>query len=170
MITTEVHGLTEIEAKLDRMSPELQGKMRNFVATRLIALRDAVKANIASMLRGGGPLYNAVQTEMEEEAGSFTGTVFIDGEAIPYAQIQERGGRTGPHDIFPVNGNFLAFMAPAKMGFSGGPKMSGMIFTKHVHHPGSNIPEHPYARAALAREKPVFFDGIRQIVESVVGA
>jgi hypothetical protein len=109
-----------------------------------------------------------VQSSFDELPGSFTGSVFIDGNAIPYAKIQEEGGTTRAHDIFPVNASVLAFMAPAKMGFSGGPKQNGMVFAKAVHHPGSRIPEHPYARLALYRERPIFANGVRAIVEEAI--
>lgn len=164
IVGTEVRGLTEVNAHLDRITPEIREDVRSFVAERLIALRDGVRDNITRMFQSQGPLYKGVQAEMEEDASGITGRVFIDAEDVPYAAIQERGGKTRPHEIRPVNALALAFMSPAKMGFSGGPKQNALVFAKVVHHPGSNIPEHPYMRLALARERAPFNNGIHAIV------
>lgn len=164
MIRTEILGLRTVQVNLQRVGPETQTKMRVFVADRMLALRDAVKSNIVRMFHSTGPLYQAVQARMEETANSASGVVFIDGSRIPYADIQERGGQTRAHDIRPVRAGALAFMMPGKMGFSGGPKQSALVITKLVHHPGSRIPEHPYMRLALYRERPYFENGLRAIV------
>lgn len=164
MIRTEILGLRQVQVTLERTSPEVQRNLRNFVADRMLALRDAVKSNIVRMFQSTGPLYKAVQARMEESPGAVSGVVFIDGRGVPYAQIQEEGGRTRPHDIRPVRAQALAFMMPGRMGFSGGEKTSSLVITKLVHHPGSRIPEHPYMRLALYRERPFFERGIRNIV------
>ncbi len=170
MIRTEILGLREVQVTLQRVTPEIQRNARNFVADRMLALRDSVKSNIVRMFQSTGPLYKNVQARMEESPGSVSGIVFIDGRKIPYADIQERGGKTRPHDIRPVRASALAFMMPGKMGFSGGERTSSLVITKLVHHPGSRIPEHPYMRLALAREKPYFERGMRQIVtEGMLG-
>lgn len=181
MIKTEILGLRVVQVKLERLTPEIQTKLRVFVADRLLALRDGVLSNIVRMFQSTGPLYKAVQATMEETTGSVTGVVFIDGNAIPYADIQERGGTTRAHDIRPKKaGGALAFQMKGggyktgvgsnwRMGFSSGDVASSLVITKVVHHPGSRIPEHPYMRLALVREKPIFDGGIRAIVAEAVG-
>lgn len=169
MIRAELNGLRELKVHLGLVAPKVQTSLRIFVADQVLILRDTVKNNIARMFRSMGPLYQGVQAEMEEAPGSFTGLVWIDGKAIPYADIQERGGTTRAHDIKPkLPGGVLAFMSPAKMGFSSGDQANSLVFTKIVHHPGSRIPEHPYARLALFRQAPAFERGIRAIVLDAV--
>jgi hypothetical protein len=73
---------------------------------------------------------------------------------LPYLRIQEYGGVTSPHDIFPVNAAALAFFMPGGfLPFKPGAATGDMVFAKVVHHPGSKIPERSYARSALAMEK-----------------
>jgi hypothetical protein len=166
MIRTEILGLRTVQVTLEKTSPEIQTELRVFVADRMLALRDGVKNNIARMFQSTGPLWQAVQATMVEVPGGVSGVVFIDGSRIPYAAIQEEGGQTRAHDIRPKKpGGALAFQFPGRMGFSGGPKQSSLMILKVVHHPGSRIPEHPYMRLALVKEKPVFEGGIRAIVE-----
>ncbi len=159
----ELVGMKELVAHLDKMPSNIQDRIRPFIAQETIALRDGVKGYIASYFRSTGRLYNAVQTGLTEEPGAITGRVFIDD--VPYAGIQERGGKTSAHTISPVRATVLAFMAPGKMQFKGS-SASGMVFAKKVNHPGSNIPEHPYARRALADRRVPFREGIRAIVNS----
>lgn len=164
MIRAELIHFREARVYLGRIAPAVQTKLRIFVADRVLVLRDAVKSNIARMFQSTGPLYRNVEASMEEAPGEFSGLVSIDGRVVKYAQIQERGGQTRAHDIRPVRAGALAFMAPGRMGFSGGPKQSNLVLAMVVHHPGSRIPEHPYARLALYRERPIFENGIREIV------
>jgi phage gpG-like protein len=51
------------------------------------------------------------------------------GSSVKYAAIQELGGRTAPHDIYPKNKATLKFQLGDRT-----------VFAKVVHHPGSEIP------------------------------
>lgn len=166
-ISTRLVGLTQLSARLDAMAPAVQGRLRIFFAAFTIRLRDQVKANILSRFHSAGPLYQGVQSEMTETSGVIEGSAFID--TVPYATIQEYGGRTPAHEILPKNASVLAFMAgPA--GFSTGGGARGLIFAKKVNHPGSNIPERSYARLALVQLRSDFEGGIRGVVDEAVSA
>lgn len=160
-------GLTELSAKLDRITPAIQDRLRVFIARFTLTLRDQVKANISERFKSEGPLYQSIQGEMTEEIGAVSGRVYSDG--VPYAAIQEFGGKTPPHVIVPRNASVLAFMMPARMGLSSGGGMNGMVFAKLVNHPGSNIPERSYARLALVQQRVPFEAGIRAVVDEAVG-
>lgn len=156
-VGVELRGLTELNATLDAVDPSLRSRLRVFFATFVIRLRDQVKTNIAAIFRSTGPLYQSVQSELEEDGDAITGRVFTQG--VPYAQIQEEGGRTPPHIILPKTASVLAFMDPGGMGGPG-----GLVFAKRVNHPGSNIPARPYASLALTQMRGEFEGGIRGVV------
>lgn len=158
-------GLKQLQARFDRITPVMQDHLRVFMARFNLLLRDQVKANILERFHSAGPLYQGVKAEQIEEPGSITGRVYVDD--VPYAAIQERGGRTPPHVIEPVNANVLAFMMPARLGFSGGGS-SALVFAKKVNHPGSLIPERSYARLALVQMRTPFENGIRATVSEAL--
>lgn len=162
MISYTIIGLRELQAKLQRMPPAVQAKLRPFMASATIALREMVKANIAERFRSVGPLYQSVKSTLREAPGAITGRVFT--RKIAYAAIQEFGGRTRPHDILPVNGKALAFRMPGRLGFSSNGGTNPLMIVRKVHHPGSVLPERTYARLALYRYRPAFVGGIREIV------
>lgn len=159
MIEFRLIGLTELKAKLERLAPEVCDKLRVFIARFTPQLRDQVKANIVARFNSTGPLYQAVQSEVDEGLFDITGRVFVEG--IPYARIQEEGGQTSPHVISPVKAQALAFMAGGKQGFSGGGAGGALVFAKRVNHPGSRIPQRSYARLALVQMRGAFETGIR---------
>lgn len=168
MIQFALIGLREVQAKLQRMSPALQDKLRPYMAQATIGLQAAVKANIADRFKSVGPLYKSVQSQLSESVGRLVGRVFT--RDIPYAAIQEYGGTTPAHLILPVNGSALAFRVPGKLGFSGGATGNPLVIVRAVHHPGSRIPERSYARLALIHERSGFEGGIREIVARQVRA
>lgn len=55
------------------------------------------------------------------------------GPTVPYAAFVSQG--TGPHDIYPVKALALAFL---------GGSLGGLVFTKHVRHPGTRA--NPYIK------------------------
>ncbi len=167
VIGVQLLGLSNLSAKLDAISPSLQDKLRIFFAAFTLRLRDQVKANIVERFKSTGPLYQGVQSEIIETPGAVTGRVFIDD--VPYAAIQEYGGRTPPHEIVPVNASVLAFMAPGALGLSSGGGSNALVFAKKVNHPGSNIPERTYARLALVQMRGEFEGGIRAVVDEATG-
>jgi phage gpG-like protein len=101
------------------------------------ALRGALEARIQQKLSGevlqtrSGALAASIISSIEND-GSDT-SVSISSTGVPYAAIQEFGGKTAAHDIVAVKGKVLAFSA-------GG----NQVFAKSVHHPGSTIPARSY--------------------------
>jgi phage gpG-like protein len=61
--------------------------------------------------------------------GSMSLMMVAGGAAIPYAAIQQFGGKTAPHEIVAKNAKALA---------------TNIGFFKRVQHPGSDIPARPY--------------------------
>jgi hypothetical protein len=159
-------GAREIMVKLQGVAPAVQTKMRVFIAEQVLQLRDGVKSNILSMFRTGeGPMYNAVQAQMEEQSGGrISGVVWIDGIAIPYARIQEEGGVIA----HPGSDKFQAFLVGNGGGFSGGLKQGSMVFTHKTKPHAIPIPEHPYMRFALGRQLAPFNSGMKAIVDEAM--
>lgn len=103
-------------------------------------------------------LGRAITSFVERGASGVRVVIGVLG-TVAYGRIQEMGGKTAAHDIRPVRKKSLRF---ADSGYSGSilltragkasRKMKGaFIFTKLVHHPGSNIPARPYLMPAVER-------------------
>lgn len=84
-----------------------------------------------------GRLKRSIQSGVSDSPDRITGSVFSSGD-VPYAGINEFGGKTAAHDIVPVKKQALAFMMGGKQ-----------VFAKIVHHPGSVMPERSYLRSSL---------------------
>lgn len=166
MIDVKLIGLENLRADLGAIPGSVRDGVASFMGHATETLRGMVKANIADTFKSTGPLYSSVQGETNDSGTEITWRVYTEG--VPYAAIQEYGGQTSPHDIAPVRATVLAFMAPSRLGFSGGAKQNDMVFAKVVHHPGSRMPERSYARRALADFRQPFTDGIRASVAQAI--
>jgi hypothetical protein len=78
--------------------------------------------------RSTGRWAQSVQARVVVDGQRITGLITFDG--VPYARIQDRGGQTGPHMIYPREAKVLAFYAAT------GEK----VVTRRVSHPGARIP------------------------------
>ncbi len=121
------------------------------------ALRGALEARIQQKLSG-----EVLQARSGALAASIISSIGIDGSAtsvsissagVPYAAIQEFGGKTAAHEIVAVKGKALAFSA-------GG----GEIFATSVHHPGSTIPARSYLGSSLAEMRGDLEAGFKQAI------
>ena len=126
------------------------------------ALRDALEARIQQKLSGevlqtrSGALAASIISSIEND-GSAT-SVSISSTGVPYAAIQEFGGKTAAHDIVAVKGKVLAFSA-------GG----SQVFAKSVHHPGSTIPARSYLGSSLAEMRDEIESDFKQAVLEALG-
>ena len=121
------------------------------------ALRGALEARIQQKLSGevlqtrSGALAASIISSIEND-GSDT-SVSISSTGVPYAAIQEFGGKTAAHDIVAVNAKVLEFSA-------GG----SQVFARSVHHPGSTIPARSYLGSSLAEMRDDIESGLKQAV------
>ena len=76
---------------------------------------------------------------------------------VPYARIQEFGGRTAAHEIVAIKAKALAFVADGKA-----------CFAKSVHHPGSVIPERSFMRSALDDMRGEIVGGLKSSVAALI--
>ncbi|MGH6823744.1 MAG: hypothetical protein ACREC4_09705 [Methylocella sp.] len=121
------------------------------------ALRGALEARIQQKLSGevlesrSGALAASVISSIENDGSSTS--VSISSTGVPYAAIQEFGGKTAAHDIVAVKAKALSFSI-------GG----GQMFAKSVHHPGSTIPARSYLGSSLAEMRDEIGSGFKQAV------
>lgn len=90
-----------------------------------------------------------IQTQVTAVGGVIRGRVFIEG--IPYAKIQEEGGTTGPHMIYPRNGKVLAFI-----GATG-----DKVIASRVFHPGGTIQGKHFMKDAYRQMGPEISRGLK---------
>jgi phage gpG-like protein len=121
------------------------------------ALRAALEDRIQQKLSGevletrSGALAASIISSIEND-GSDT-SVSISSTGVPYAAIQEFGGKTAAHDIVAVKAKALAF------------SMGGeQIFAKSVHHPGSTIPARSYLGSSLSEMSDEIESGFKQAI------
>jgi phage gpG-like protein len=120
------------------------------------ALRGALEARIQQRLSGevlqtrSGALAASIISSIENDGANTS--VSISSTGVPYAAIQEFGGRTAAHDIVAVKGKVLAFSA------------GGQVFARSVHHPGSTIPARSYPGSSLAEMRDEIESGFKQAI------
>lgn len=106
------------------------------------ALKDVLEARIQQKLSGdvlqlrSGTLLGSIVSSIENDGDE--SSVSISSIGVPYASIQEFGGKTAAHEIISTNAKALAFVASGHQ-----------VFAQQVHHPGSLIPARSYLVSSL---------------------
>jgi phage gpG-like protein len=139
MSALEVQGLDETSARFDAYPAALQAAL-GAKATELAAtLTDLVKNKLSGAVlnTSSGALRDSIAASVTADADGVLASVGSEGD-VKYAAIQEYGGKTSAHEILPVKGDVLAFVAG-----------NGQHFARRVEHPGSVIPERSYLRSSL---------------------
>lgn len=140
MIQLEVTGDRELKARFGSFPERLRKNLFKVMtkdATDLVShiKRDKLSGQVLKIQ--SGDLRDSIAQEVTEDTNRIEAKVFSGGN-LPYAHIQEFGGKTAPHDIYPVNAQALFFQIAG-----------ANVFAKVVHHPGSVIPERSYMRSGL---------------------
>ena len=129
MFTATLDGANELIARFEAMPATVMA----LVAAKTRALAIQLQALVVQKLSGEvlqvrtGALRRSIQEEVDQTETSVIATIFSAGD-VKYAAIQNYGGVTPPHDIYPSKAEALAFMMGGQM-----------VFAKVVHHPGSHI-------------------------------
>jgi len=150
-----------LDARLDAFAGALGDALGSKAETLALALADAVKLDKLSgqvLAARSGALRDSIEAEVSADGGAIVATVGSLGD-LSYAAIQEYGGKTGAHEILPVKGKVLAFVA-------GG----AMRFAARVEHPGSTIPERSYLRATLDGQSDAIVAALAATPEETWGA
>jgi hypothetical protein len=150
--TIEHSGLNEITIRFRNASRALHDRLLGMMQTEMETLEGFARARMGELFRNPGRMQAALSHGVADSGGTIDGFVSADG--LPYLAIHEFGGRTAPHDIFPVNAKMLRFLGNPSTGFrSGGEAGTDVVFARVVHHPGSQMPERSYLRYALAQRR-----------------
>ena len=125
-------------------------------------LRATLTAKVDANLSGGilqtrsGALRASIRDALEADGSTLVATV--ESVGVPYAAIQEYGGRTGAHLIVATKARALRFVGAG-----------GTAFARSVHHPGSTIPAHAYLGSALDALRAEITDGLKAAVVDALG-
>ena len=136
--------------------------MQNALLGQADSLCNALEARIQRKLSGeilqirSGALAASISSAIGNDEGGTSGSISSAG--VPYAAIQEFGGKTAAHDIIAVKAKALAFRV-------GGDK----VFARVVHHPGSTIPSHSYFGSALMEMHDEIESGFKQAILEALG-
>ena len=140
MLSLSIDGADALQARLDAFPAALAVELAAKAQALGEALADKVrneKLSGQALNARSGALRDSIGAEVFSDGEDVTASVGSYGD-VKYAAIQEYGGKTGAHEILPVKGKVLAFVA-------GG----ATRFAARVEHPGSTIPERSYLRSTL---------------------
>lgn len=127
--------------------------LRDAFAEGAADLRAIVRAKLSGeVLRPkSGTLRASVRAAVVEDAAGLGARVWSDG-SLPYARIQEYGGRIMVPDLAARNAKALAFVYGGKI-----------VLARHVRAHAVELPERSYMRSSLADFAPAFADAIRKV-------
>ena len=104
------------------------------------------------LARASGALRKSLRIQTTQQDGFVGADIFSDGD-VPYAAIQEYGGKTAAHEILPDKARVLAFVLNGKQ-----------VFARRIWHPGSEIPGRSYLRSALEEQGDDIAQGLTDVV------
>jgi phage gpG-like protein len=140
MLSINTAGFDELDARLTAFPDRILAALDKTSNQLAQALLDKVQSgNLAGGILNSrtGALAASISADVTTSAERVTASLTSIG--VPYAAIQEFGGRTSPHEIVPSKAQALAFLVGGETRFA-----------RRVHHPGSNIPERSFLRSTLA--------------------
>jgi phage gpG-like protein len=139
MFRLDVRGLDETSARFDAYPAALQAALGAKATELATTLADLVKNKLSGAVlnTSSGALRDSIAANVTADSDSVLASVGSEGD-VKYAAIQEYGGKTSAHEILPVKGDVLAFVAG-----------DGQQFARRIEHPGSVIPERSYLRSSL---------------------
>jgi hypothetical protein len=141
-------------AKLDASTEKLHSAASNAVAECSNRLFSIVQGKLSGEVLNvrSGALRRSIRVDSVEIAKRISARVFSDG-SVPYARIQEYGGRVNIPANAPRQAKALAFAWNGRM-----------VFVKTTAAHVINMPERSYMRTSLAEVELAFAASIRQSV------
>ncbi len=128
MLTLSLQGQAELNAQLGAMPDQLRAALTEKVDT----LAQALLAQVVGVnLSGGvlnarsGALRNSIALLASDQDGQIGTQIFSDGD-IPYAAIQEYGGKTAAHEILPDKAQTARLRHERQTGFCAQYSASGI--------------------------------------------
>lgn len=160
MLRIALDGQEELAGRLADMPDVLRAALAEKAeALAQNLLTQVVDANLSGGVLNArsGALRASIQMEVSPKDSGIDADIFSDGD-IPYAAIQEFGGKTAAHEILPDKSRVLAFVMNGKN-----------VFARRVRHPGSQLPERSYLRSALEDQGEEIVGALTQAVAGAAG-
>ena len=133
----------------------LHARLGRAFADGAAALLARVRAKLsgAVLASRSGALRASLRTEVEEDDSGFAARVWSDG-SVPYARIQEYGGRIALPEIRAVNAKALAFAYGGRL-----------VFARRTRAHAVRIPERSFMRTSLAEFAPGFAEKMASVAD-----
>jgi phage gpG-like protein len=158
-----LHLSLEGQAALAGRLAATPDRLRAALAQKARALVQNLFAQVDANLSGGvlqtrsGALRDSIRVRVAEQDDTVSVEIVSDG-GVPYAAIQDVGGKTAAHDILPDKARVLAFVMNGKQ-----------VFARTIHHPGSHIPARSYLGSALDEQRDAIAQALTGTVLSLCG-
>jgi len=153
MIATFVDAATALDG-LAAWRRAFRARLRDAFAAETAALRERVRTKLSGgvLTAKSGALRASIRAETAEDGDAFAARVYSDG-SLPYARIQEYGGRIAVPPLAAKAAKALAFPYGGKI-----------VFAKRTAGHTVALPERSYMRSSLEEFAPAFADSMRRIV------
>jgi hypothetical protein len=138
------------KARLASVAPNIASKVPDVVARNAAALLTAAQARLSN-----GKLAGSLQADVQISSEGATARIASDG-SVPYAGIEEYGGRIETPEIVPCGAKVLAFPFHGKL-----------VFAAHTKAHDVEIPARPYLAPALAEIAPQFKADLANAVSEI---
>jgi phage gpG-like protein len=157
MITFEITGDDAVADRFASLASRVYESLLAAVNASGLALQASVMQDKLSgqvLKARSGRLRDSIALTVSDDGDGIVASLGTD---VPYAAIQEYGGKTAPHVIMPRNASVLAFQIGGRR-----------LFARRVQHPGSVMPERSFLRSALADQADQIRDSLRAAVGEAV--
>lgn len=152
MITAKIDA-APAAAKLARIARETRAGVGRACETAAQALLAIVQRKLSGevLQPRSGALRRSIRADVAEDTRGLQVRVSSDG-SVPYARIQEYGGRIALPAIAAVNAKALAFAYQGRLAFA-----------KRTNAHAVTLPERSYLRASLAEFAPALVCSFRKV-------
>jgi phage gpG-like protein len=158
MITAQTDTSRAI-AKLFALPGAIRSGVSETMQAGMLELLADVQAKLSGAVlnAGSGRLRDSIQAELTDDGARIAARVFSDG-SVPYAHIQEFGGRIAVPEIMPVQARALVFAYGGRM-----------VFAKRATAHVVTIPERSYLRSSLDDHAGDIVANIRKVAFEACG-
>jgi hypothetical protein len=145
-------------ARLDTLKERLRAAARSSIENSAARLLSIIQGKLSGEVLNSrsGALLRSIRVEVLENAAGFAARLSSDG-SVPYARIQEYGGRLNIPALTPTHGKALAFAYGGRL-----------VFAKATAAHIVNIPERSYMRSSIDEYQSGLLDNIRAAVAGVI--
>lgn len=140
-------AIAKLDALKERLRVSAGGCIENGANKLLSIIQNKLSGEVLNSRSGA--LLRSIGVEKTENPEGIGARLFSDG-SVPYARIQEYGGRVNILAVAPVHAKALAFAWGGRL-----------IFARSVAAHVVDIPERSYMRSSLDEFAPAFVDYVR---------